>query len=378
MLMLLRKRMFRLVKFVLLSILIFGNAVTLFSQTEEKEEEDDYRWNLLPSPSFTYSPETDVVLGGFLLWQFKMPKAGRETRSSRASLWIAFSQKGQSFFDTRHTIFTSREKYFLDGIISVRFFTEQFFGIGPNTKEENAVKAEYDAYEFKQRVLRGIKPKVFAGLQYRYIRIDKLAFKDKEDNVITPPRLAGTSGSQESGLGAAFSWDKRNRVITPTQDFYLDLSLFFYGPYIGGDHSFTDFKIDGRRYLNFNTGEKHVLALQGIVTAQFGEVPFREYGMIGGSLINRGYLQGRYRDKFAVQFQAEYRVNLIGRFGMTVFAGIGQVNNKLAMELFSNIKNSAGFGFRFNVNKKDPANVRLDFGFTKESYAFYIGFGEAF
>jgi hypothetical protein len=44
------------------------------------------------------------------------------------------------------------------------------------------------------------------------------------------------------------------------------------------------------------------------------------------------------------------------------------------------IKAAVGFGLRFNINRKDPANVRIDFGygFEKNATGVYITFGEAF
>ena len=91
-----------------------------------------------------------------------------------------------------------------------------------------------------------------------------------------------------------------------------------------------------------------------------------------------GFLEGRFRDKQYIQFQSEYRVNLIGRFGATVFAGFGNVMPKFYKLDPGSLKVAGGFGFRFNINRKDPANVRIDVGFGKNTQGVYITFGEAF
>ncbi|MFO7846236.1 MAG: hypothetical protein ACQETF_11190 [Bacteroidota bacterium] len=43
------------------------------------------------------------------------------------------------------------------------------------------------------------------------------------------------------------------------------------------------------------------------------------------------------------------------------------------------MKWSAGAGFRFNINKDDPTNIRADYGVGRGGGSgFYIQFGEAF
>lgn len=87
---------------------------------------------------------------------------------------------------------------------------------------------------------------------------------------------------------------------------------------------------------------------------------------------------GRYRDKNSVQLQAELRQHVMGRWGFVVFGGTGEVWNRFANFTLANYKWTAGTGLRFNVNKDDPTNLRIDFGITKESTGFYLQFGEAF
>ena len=359
--------------------LILLSSFSLFTQAQDTSDSDStaYKGNIFPSPSLIYRPETGVVLGAFLFWQFKVPNAGIETRSSNASLWVAGSFKKQFFLELRHNVFTNKEKYFFDGYFLSRFYSEMYYGIGPDTKEENALDVSYKSHEFRQRVLRKIIPYMFLGPQYRFMITTDVEFKDQDEQPVTLPEIPGTEGSFESGLGVAYSWDKRNSILTPTQNFYIEISTIVYGEYLGGEHNFSELLLNARRYIDFNTKGKHVLAFEGLLNLTAGDVPFRELGKIGGSSINRGYLEGRFRDKNALQFQAEYRVNLIGRFGMTAFTGVGQVNDHFD-EAFSKLIYSGGLGLRYNINKKDPANVRLDFGFTQESRGFYIGFGEAF
>jgi len=359
--------------FFLFLLIIRSQAIA----QEVAEMDTAYHGNILPTPSFSYSPETDVILGALLLWQFKVPEASFDTRSSYSVFWVASSFKGQKFFELSELIFTNHENYFVEGIIESKTFSEKYYGIGPSTVEANELSVEYNSLQIRQRVLKQIRPKLFIGPQYRFIRTSNVSWSDKDGASVTPPDVTGNQGSTESGLGISMNYDKRTSVLTPIKDYYVEFNVYAYGKYLGGDNNFGEIKLDARRYLDFDTNGKHVLAIQGIMNLIIDDEPFREYGKIGGKVINRGYLEGRYRDDFALQLQSEYRVNIIGRFGMTAFAGLAQVGGSEKFS-FQQIAYSGGFGFRFNINRKDTANARIDFGFTEESQGIYISFGEAF
>ena len=365
--------------FIVPSIAV-GTNYAYCQSTEDSLELQPYRNNLLPSPSFTYSPQTDVVLGVFALYQFKFDREDYVTRPSNAHLYYGMSFYDQIIFNHRHTMLTNAEKYFLQGLIEYKFFPEQYYGIGNETEEKNGIIAEYKALEIYERVFRQVKPNVFVGLQARYVNTFDVQFRKVNGDSIPPPQVTGNTGGDYLGLGLAALLDKRNSILTPTTDFYFEVSTYFYTPILGLNEGFATFDFDGRKYFDFKSGGKHVLALQGKIRVTAGTVPFREYALIGGKEILRGYLKGRFRDFNAYQLQSEYRVNLIGRFGATTFVGLGNVLPKLGDIDLDKMKVAAGAGLRFNINRKDPTNVRIDFGWSlvDESKGLYITFGEAF
>ena len=364
---------------LLLCILVsMGVQITSFGQ---RNIDTTYKNNIVPSPSFTYAPETDVVIGAFALYQFKGEKTDYETRPSHMMAYLAASFYGQITASIEYNLFLPpRESWFIDGFFQYKRWPEMFYGIGPNSDEDSLTIADYQIITIHQKAYKNLGRKLFAGLQLRYMNSYDIKYYDEGGEEINAPDVTGKNGGAYFGFGFALLKDERNSVLTPTQDYYLELSNYLYLEALGSKTQYTTFLLDVRKYINFNTGSKHVLALQGKALLTFGEPPFMELAKMGGKAIMRGYLEGRYRDKQYIQLQAEYRVNIIGRFGATCFAGTGNVMPTINEFEIQYTKAAVGFGFRFNINRKDPANVRIDFGygFEKNASGVYVTFGEAF
>ena len=365
---------------ILLCTLASLLALPALSQSSPADSVTRYKNNLLPSPSVTYRPETDIVIGAYLLYQFKPRSAGPETRSSNLQFWVASSLKDQTFLTLTNRILTAGEKWFFDGQINSKFFPEVYYGQGNGTPSENAVRLEYDNLEIKQKVYRSIKPRFFVGPSLRYSRYYNVVLLTQAGDTIP---TAGAPGFQEKnffGVGAFVLRDLRNRIITPTRNHFLEFGIEGYAEMNPFDAAFLIMYLDGRKYYDLKNDERQVVALQSKFKWVIGDPHFRETGLLGGSEILRGYLEGRYRDHLSLQLQAEYRRNLIGRFGMTGFLGVGNVSPGFNDIILEKVKAAVGLGIRFNVNRKDPANVRIDYGIGIEDgiQGLYITFGEAF
>jgi hemolysin activation/secretion protein len=109
-----------------------------------------------------------------------------------------------------------------------------------------------------------------------------------------------------------------------------------------------------------------------------GNVPFRYLSALGGTDIMRGYYAGRYRDKNLIALQSEFRFPLFWRFGMVVFASIGEVSDKILVYRFKTVKYGIGTGLRFALKPHEKLNLRIDFGWGNQSFASYLTVTEAF
>lgn len=101
--------------------------------------------------------------------------------------------------------------------------------------------------------------------------------------------------------------------------------------------------------------------------------------MLGGPQLLRGYWTGRYRDRKALVFQAEYRFPVAGRFGGAAFAGTGVVGDGFNDIRTGNYKPSLGAGIRYLFDADSNLKLRLDIGFGEAGEnGFYVTIKEAF
>jgi len=348
----------------------------------QSERDTIYKNNILPSPSFSYAPETDIVIGLFALYQFKFKKSDFGTRPSNLILYASTSFNDQLTFGFEHNILLPEsDAYYFKGTLEYKRWPEMFFGIGSNTKDEDMIISEYDIVTVDQNAYKNVGKKFFVGLQVKYFNYYNVQFLDTSGVEIPPPQgIIGSNGGAYFGLGIGLLKDERNSMLTPITNYYFEFSSRFYSKALGSTTAYSSILLDGRKYLAFKSKGKHVLAFQGKAMFTFGDVPFIELAKLGGKYMMRGYLDGRYREEQYIQFQAEYRATIIGRFGGTLFAATGNVMPDIASFVMTSLKATVGFGIRFNINRKDPANVRIDFGygFEKDAKGVYITFGEAF
>lgn len=103
----------------------------------------------------------------------------------------------------------------------------------------------------------------------------------------------------------------------------------------------------------------------------------------------RGYVQGRFRGTADVYLEAEWRFRITrnGFLGGAVFANAETFSRPAVSlpgisnpgeTLFQNVKPAGGVGLRFMMNRESRTAVRLDLGWGVNSFAVYLGAGEAF
>lgn len=350
----------------------------VFSQDTSAVDTTEYRNNILFLPALGSSPETGFMFGAVVVPQFKMGSAGAGTRSSSIFTSAIYTTKKQVLISLMPDLIFPGEKWTMNGNYFVNYFPESYWGLGPFSKESDEITVLYTQVNIEQNVLRQVEPGLFTGPYFRWSKLYNVSFENNRGESIPGPAVTGSGGSTAMGFGWITRWDRRNSNMTPTRHHYVQFSFLGNPDWLGSSHSYTAYELDARKYLDLSTGGRSVLAIQGLVTLHSGDPSFNDLATLGGDRINRGYYSGRYRDQNAAQFQAELRQNLRGRIGFTLFAGTGEVWDRFEDFSLENYKWTAGAGLRFNMNKRDPANVRIDFGFSKESTGFYLQFGEAF
>jgi outer membrane protein assembly factor BamA len=159
---------------------------------------------------------------------------------------------------------------------------------------------------------------------------------------------------------------------------YLKFTSDFYSQTLGSKYSFQSYVTTFSKYWSLS--ENQVLAYNGYFCATGGHPPFFGNCVYGTSNQLRGYVAGKYFDRYMVATQLEYRLSLPWRLGVVAFGGVGEVIPGGDQLLFTDnsFLPSGGGGLRFQLSKQYHVNLRADIARGKDGHTFSLGLGEAF
>jgi outer membrane protein assembly factor BamA len=344
----------------------------LSAQDSTKQKKTSH---FLAFPVIANSIETGFSFGAAATSTYRINKADTLGRTSNMQAVAIYSLKKQLVAAINNTIYFSHENYILTNQFSYSSFPDKFWGIGQNTPE-----AAVEPYTFNQVFVYGhlqkkVAPHFFIVALYSYQNVFKVTYQP--GGLFDQQQVTGRYPYHISGLGVSFTYDDRNNAFAPNKGTFLQFYANHFDKVTGSSFNFNQFVVDTRKY--FRIYKEQVLALQVYGIFNTGnEVPLRSLGALGGSSIMRGYYEGRYRDRDMAEVQSEYRVPIWRLISGVVFASMGNVGHAPNDFSFDYLKYSYGGGLRIALNKKEKLNLRLDYGFAKNSNGFYLQVGEAF
>ena len=355
---------------VLLYIMTFG---TLNAQSDTFQKNPN-RLKVIGLPIILYSPDTKFGggAGGLLTFNFKSDSLG--ARRSSVTVGAVYTQLNQLLLYFPFQLFPHNQAYWLSGEISYYRYVYNYFGIGNNVPLDYLEKYEAAYPRIRINAVKKIKPNLFVGLRYAF---DDFTFTHIDSGGILEKRqVTGSTGGRVSGIGAQLNYDTRDALFFPHNGSVVEAYLYGEGQATGSDFSYQRLSVDASQY--FPIGKNSVLAINGIAVLSFGDVPFHQMPVIGGTKRLRGYYEGKYRDNHLLVLQSEFRFPLYKRFGGVVFGGFGEVTDKISRLSFENVRYNFGGGLRFTLDKAQHINLRADYGFGYKSSGFYFTIGEAF
>src|SRR2546430_14007192 len=87
---------------------------------------------------------------------------------------------------------------------------------------------------------------------------------------------------------------------------------------------------------------------------------------------------GQFQNRRMFATQAEYRLEWRKRLGFVAFGGVGGIGRTWSDFRSDQLLPGGGAGLRFNLDKKNHINYRIDLAFGREGHTLSIGVGEAF
>ncbi len=325
-------------------------------------------------PFLLQSPETSWGFGAAGAYFFKAKKNEEELRTSDINLLGLYTLREQTVIVLGSTIYFSGEKQIFRFHSSLSNYPDKFWGLGndspDNLKEDYSLRQMFANPQFIVKFFR----KLYIGVSYELQEVRHFTYID--GGIFDEQNIVGKEGGFSSGAGILLTWDTRNNAFSPSHGSFAELNVSKFSHAIGSDFDFSSIVLDLRKFIP--AGRNRVLGLQSYTKINSGDAPVRYLAMLGGPEIMRGFYKGRYSDQNLLAFQAELRQYLFWRLGVVGFASAGQVSNYIDEMNINDFHYAFGGGLRILLQEKEKLNLRVDFGFGKNSNGIYVILKEAF
>lgn len=343
---------------------------------------DSGRFRLTPLVAPAYSPEMRFLVASGFLASWKNGAQWLELQRSTLSSVVSISTTGAVNAAATLTAFAAHDRFRITADLSYKNLPDNYWGVGfasglQLAEGDSTTRYRRKWFKFNPEALCRVADHLFVGGAFEFARTDA---SDVSPAMRADASYRSAGGLVRSvGLGLATEYDSRDVAINPWHGLYLGLSTMFYGPYLGGDHTYQTYLVDYRQYRPLGRPGR-TLAWQ--VKAQIGahDVPWPELSLLGTGSDLRGYTEGRFRDRSTLLGVVEYRYTFLrrsgqlSRHGFVMWVGGGALGRDPA-HLVGVLPN-AGAGYRFEIQPR--ASVRLDAGVGRKSSGVYFSFGEAF
>lgn len=327
------------------------------------------QWTFIPA--LTYSPETSLGIGARAVRIFRTgsDSLSGANRPSSLPLTFLYTLNHQVILTGELELWMNQNKSFFNGRMEFSDYPFQFSGIGNAVFEAESYASRYFYVHvyYEKEVARGI----YLGPRYEF-RTDDL-YQKVPGGLLDAGTIPGSNGQRLSGLGLAVTLDRRDAIFQPARGGYHQLSWMKFHSVLGSNFDFTQWVFDFRKYWPMRNDQ--VFVGQAMVSLTQGEVPFQHLSMMGGSDLMRGYFEGRYRDRHAMVYQAEWRFPVYRNLRMVAFGSAGQIGRNAGdFGLNRNMRLGAGIGFRYRLNE-EGLQLRIDLAYGDRP-AFYFGLNE--
>ncbi len=354
---------------------IMHSDVVLDSLSVKNDSITNFKSKFNGYPYVFYSPETEFAFGAGGIYVFYTAKDS-VTNPSKVGFGGYYSTLKNYKISINPAFYYFKNNLFVRLPVSYGFFVDKYWGQGDDTPETG--NERYSRQDFSATLYIQSPPLVAAAdrsglvIDYNYTEI-----VDRKDNsLLDDPDLIGAEGGSILGFGLDLTWDSRDNIFFPNKGGYQYFKFMYYPPAFD-DYNFLDVELDVRHYWAIK--EDQVFAANVYLRSVSGDVPFYKVPALGGSQRMRGYFHGRYRDNAYAMLQAEYRQYFWRKFGFVVFAGLGNVSERLVDYDLGSMNYSFGGGLRFKFNEEQKINLRMDIGIGQDgNTGIYFGIEEAF
>jgi hypothetical protein len=268
-----------------------------------------------------------------------------------------------------------RDTWRARGVAGYMDLEYDFYGIGLDAGNSGqSVPVEQTVFVASGALLRQVVGGLYVGGQLLWLTTNVAPLEAGGPN---QPVLPDQARTELFAAGVQAEYDTRDDDFWPQRGSLAQLKGNFFTTATGQSGSFQRYQVAWSWYHGLR-GPRLVLATNLLACGTPGDAPFYALCSLGaGRFSVRGYTQGRYRDHYTTAVQVELRGHTAGRLGAVLFGGLAQVAPE-ASELFGGeLLPSGGAGLRFQLIRKYPMHLRLDYAWGRDGGVLYFSVGEA-
>ena len=326
------------------------------------------------------------------------------TFMSVAATSASITTKGILYFYINHNIYTSGNKWNLQGsLVFAKSVTPDFgLGIGKAAtgSEADVVLSDPERkghvlhsfyFNFREKVYKEIEKNLFvgAGVSFEIRRKieDRLSTTELTPyNIYSDKYGFARDHYSSNGLLFNIQYTTRDNQNRAYKGIYADAGVRLNQTWLGSSKSAVQFTTDIRKYVSLSIDNpEHVIAFWNWGSYLInGALPYLELpgtGKDAGFRSGRGYTVGYFKGTKYNYSEAEYRFPITANKFLSgvAFFNLQTANDQWGTKLFQQWQPGYGAGLRVLFNKTTRTNLCLDYAFGKYgAKGFFLGLNEAF
>lgn len=371
---------------LIITTLLIGSISHLYSQETEEKKIKKY-WNSLVHGNIDktfekkidmsyvvapcYTREGSFGIGGAATGLYRLDRKDSIMQPSDISLSGSATVKGFYGITVKGNNNFKGNKSRLSYRLQFQNKNLDFWGVSYNACSQNPISS------YKRQMIKWESDYVYKVTKNFHLGAAFNMNYTKASDVVTPTYLEGQKGSYFfTGVGISASYDTRDFILNPKRGVYFMIREIYYPKFVS-THNKDIFgtTVIFDYYQKAWKGSVFAFDLYGQYNGNHIPWALREELGSGTSRM-RGYYAGRYMDNNQITAQLELRQHIYSRVGCVAWVGSGTVFPSLDKLKIKNALPNYGLGLR--VEFKHNVNIRIDYGFGKETAGFVFQFAEAF
>jgi hypothetical protein len=341
--------------------------------------------SLLPAIGYTPATSAAAIVAANAVFHTGDPKT---TIASVISTSVAYTANKQFILPIRFNVWSNNNTWNFIGDWRFMKYPQNTYGLGGESKVEDANLIDYSYIRFYQSVLRNIYSQLYlgGGINFDHFYNIKEHWNGTDSSEFSRYGVGTGSSSLSNGFNVQCIWDNRKNTISPEKGSYLNIVLRFSPPFMSNNSTpfWGSIYADYRKYIQLPSKGKNILGFWFFYWgAPIGQTPYLLLPSNGWDTYAntaRGYVQGRFRSSNMLYSEAEYRYRITknGLLGGVVFVNAATYSEPGSGQ-YKYVYPAVGAGLRIKLNKKSNTNLVIDFAVgLNRSNGFYLDVGEVF